>query len=91
MTDYSLEDRIKRRILTELGGITDDYFRDALDEQPDGLTYISDASHLAALEAEDTANPIAATAIVRKDAATEIAPPDVEALLAAFNRLEDDQ
>ncbi len=45
--------------------------------------------HVTFAEQADTANPIAATAIVRKDAVTEIAPPDVEALLAAFNRPEE--
>lgn len=82
----NLEDRIKRRLLVE--GYTPEL--GAVSHKVAFIATAATAARIAALEAEDTANPIAATAIVRKDAVTEITPPDVEALLAAFNRPEED-
>lgn len=83
MTD--LAGRIHRRILTELGGTTDDYFRESTREERNGMVDIADAAHLAALEAEDSANPIAQTEQVRPPLRLNI---DIAAFQAVYDDLD---
>lgn len=92
MTDQpTFEHELRRRALVEDAAFA--Y------EDEDGIEFadsfcgfnVPEFAHLAAKVHLDRTNPIAATAVVRKDAVTEITPPDVEVLLAAFNRPEEDQ
>lgn len=90
MTDHQLTARALRRALIEDHGLDQAAHDSEIgSEVLLATTSVIDKDTLddvLDLEREHPGNLLAQTMVAPRDAVTEIAPPDVEALLAAFNR-----